>query len=1359
MVAPLAPHIAEELWARLGHADTLAYEPFPSADEAWLVEDTVEVPVQVNGKVRARIDRSRRGRRGRARGRGPRRRAHRRAADRRDRAQGHRRPRPHRQLRPLTVGASSPAGIGCTALLPCASPRCCRAPGGCPVGESHPLARTSARAVAADRRVGARAACVRRGRGRSRVVCVAARRRRRRSPASERPRARVDRARATSTTHHAARRLVVDVVGAVRAAGVVRMPAGARVVDAIAAAGGATADADLVRLNLAAPVGRRRARSRCRGGRATAVDPAADRRTSDDAASGPPRPGPVNVNTATRRPARRAARRRAGDGRGDRARPRRARAVPQRRRSRSRARHRRREARAAARSRDGVTWSRGPLARRLAALVGGHPRRRARRSCDRDGAARRRGRRARVGAAFVTSGRARVAIVARRARCGGLRRDDESTRRTGAVRRFTSRVAHHDAVTVSGVLVDDPSGTQFAVDALVRCAADASHVARGGDGRRRDAPPRARSRRPRRPRGAARCTDSRRAGPLAARGRAARRRRRCSRCGRRAVCRRGPTRCATPILRGTAPAAADHACAASPGSCSATPAQFPTEVTAHYRDSGLSHLLAVSGENVAFVLALAGPAAAAASALGARTALALAVVVLFATHDALRAVGACALSAMAAIALLATLAGRPASRVRVLAYAVIALLLVDPFLLALRWVRLSCGASAGIALRGADARAPAARAPASYASRWRSRSPRSSACSRYCWPCSARSRLSRRSRTSSPRPRPKCSASTASSRARSRRHAPPLGPLAARPTALLVAWVDRGRARRRGRSVPARPAGTCAAAAVVAATLAVSVCARRASAPIGSLRGVPVAPFPTLRLGSPRVRRPDPRARHGHPQPHARFVLRPRRDLGVRRVPAPGRGARARRRRPARRRRREGRARARGRRGRRSSTGSCPRSRRCARASTCRSSVDTWRASVLDAACAAGAVVGNDISGFARSRLSRSRGQARRDRRRDPHPAAPPRARSRTRTTTTSSPTSPTSCSIGPAAPRPPASHRSRSCSTPGSTSARRRAERRAAPGIARARDPRLSAAALGVEQAVHRRAARPRDRRPAAGVAGRGRVRRDVRLPHRARARRAGHGRTSAATDRGRCCDDRILVRGADPALRDREVQRVVDELLGGDDRSFALDDHTIPSRRRRRRRAASRRRRTGGRRSVSSCPRSRRSPTALQSPPFMTAAASWSSCARSATSPPSRASGSPNGSPIRSTACISCSSRAAAAPRRRSTRRAKAHAEVVGPGRGEDGRRPATRAQGRTSEARAERGEPGRRTPRRRRGPRPRARRAVALDLRRRRDARPRRRRAVSRRARHRGPLRPHERDRPRRSRRRARGAAPPA
>ncbi|MBX5486873.1 MAG: leucine--tRNA ligase [Mycolicibacterium hassiacum] len=55
MLAPLAPHLAEELWKRLGHNTSLAHGPFPQADPAFLVEDTVEYPVQVNGKVRARI--------------------------------------------------------------------------------------------------------------------------------------------------------------------------------------------------------------------------------------------------------------------------------------------------------------------------------------------------------------------------------------------------------------------------------------------------------------------------------------------------------------------------------------------------------------------------------------------------------------------------------------------------------------------------------------------------------------------------------------------------------------------------------------------------------------------------------------------------------------------------------------------------------------------------------------------------------------------------------------------------------------------------------------------------------------------------------------------------------------------------------------------------------------------------------------------------------------------------------------------------------------------------------------------------------------------------------------------------------
>ena len=55
MMAPLTPHIAEELWSRLGHGGTLAHGPFPVVDERWLVADTVEYPIQVNGKVRSRV--------------------------------------------------------------------------------------------------------------------------------------------------------------------------------------------------------------------------------------------------------------------------------------------------------------------------------------------------------------------------------------------------------------------------------------------------------------------------------------------------------------------------------------------------------------------------------------------------------------------------------------------------------------------------------------------------------------------------------------------------------------------------------------------------------------------------------------------------------------------------------------------------------------------------------------------------------------------------------------------------------------------------------------------------------------------------------------------------------------------------------------------------------------------------------------------------------------------------------------------------------------------------------------------------------------------------------------------------------
>ncbi|HEX3336172.1 MAG TPA: leucine--tRNA ligase [Jatrophihabitans sp.] len=55
MLAPLAPHNADELWSRLGHETSMAWAAFPVADPAMLVDDTIEVPVQVNGKLRSVI--------------------------------------------------------------------------------------------------------------------------------------------------------------------------------------------------------------------------------------------------------------------------------------------------------------------------------------------------------------------------------------------------------------------------------------------------------------------------------------------------------------------------------------------------------------------------------------------------------------------------------------------------------------------------------------------------------------------------------------------------------------------------------------------------------------------------------------------------------------------------------------------------------------------------------------------------------------------------------------------------------------------------------------------------------------------------------------------------------------------------------------------------------------------------------------------------------------------------------------------------------------------------------------------------------------------------------------------------------
>lgn len=55
LLAPYAPHLAEECWAMCGHGETLAYEPWPQLERKYVEESTVTLPVQVNGKVRTTV--------------------------------------------------------------------------------------------------------------------------------------------------------------------------------------------------------------------------------------------------------------------------------------------------------------------------------------------------------------------------------------------------------------------------------------------------------------------------------------------------------------------------------------------------------------------------------------------------------------------------------------------------------------------------------------------------------------------------------------------------------------------------------------------------------------------------------------------------------------------------------------------------------------------------------------------------------------------------------------------------------------------------------------------------------------------------------------------------------------------------------------------------------------------------------------------------------------------------------------------------------------------------------------------------------------------------------------------------------
>lgn len=135
---------------------------------------------------------------------------------------------------------------------------------------------------------------------------------------------------------------------------------------------------------------------------------------------------------------------------------------------------------------------------------------------------------------------------------------------------------------------------------------------------------------------------------------------------------------------------------------------IPDELVNDFRDAGLSHLLAVSGANVAFALAVAEPALRRLRR-GSRFAAGVGVLVLFGTMtrwepSVLRA------AVMAGLVMLARALGRPADAKRVLALAMMTLLVVDPFLLHSVGFLLSCGACAGIVV-GSQPIAAALRGP------------------------------------------------------------------------------------------------------------------------------------------------------------------------------------------------------------------------------------------------------------------------------------------------------------------------------------------------------------------------------------------------------------------------------------------------------------------------------------------------------------------------------------------------------------------------------------------------------------------------------------------------------------------------
>ena len=55
LLSPLVPHIAEELWEMLGHEQSIVYRPFPDADPNFLIDELIEIPIQINGKLKSKV--------------------------------------------------------------------------------------------------------------------------------------------------------------------------------------------------------------------------------------------------------------------------------------------------------------------------------------------------------------------------------------------------------------------------------------------------------------------------------------------------------------------------------------------------------------------------------------------------------------------------------------------------------------------------------------------------------------------------------------------------------------------------------------------------------------------------------------------------------------------------------------------------------------------------------------------------------------------------------------------------------------------------------------------------------------------------------------------------------------------------------------------------------------------------------------------------------------------------------------------------------------------------------------------------------------------------------------------------------